>query len=79
MMKMSKRGGRKLRRVILAGLTAGGLLVSSAGGAAVNFGAGDQSFSVVAGDFNNDCQLDLATANAASGNVSVLLNTCTAR
>jgi cysteine-rich repeat protein len=37
------------------------------------FGVGTSPFSVVIGDFNNDGNLDLATANAQSNNLSVLL------
>src|SRR6185503_8300049 len=36
--------------------------------------AGKDPFSVTTGDFNRDGHLDLAVANAASDNVSVLLN-----
>jgi hypothetical protein len=42
--------------------------------APTNFDAGDQSESVAVGDFNGDSKPDLATANAFSDNVSVLLN-----
>lgn len=38
-----------------------------------NFGAGSGPFSVATGDFNGDGKLDLAVANFASNNVSVLL------
>jgi hypothetical protein len=41
--------------------------------AATNFGAGDAPSSVTTGDFNADGKLDLATANADSDNVSILL------
>ncbi len=40
---------------------------------ATNFGAGDSPQSVTTGDFNEDGNLDLATANFFSDNVSVLL------
>ncbi len=40
---------------------------------ATNFGTGDIPSSVTTGDFNSDGKLDLATANAFSDNVSVLL------
>ncbi|MBW4631814.1 MAG: DUF4347 domain-containing protein [Iphinoe sp. HA4291-MV1] len=41
--------------------------------AASNFGVGDAPNSVTTGDFNGDRKPDLATANAVSDNVSVLL------
>lgn len=41
--------------------------------AAVNYGAGSFPFSVVVADFNGDGKTDLAVANAASDNVSILL------
>jgi hypothetical protein len=41
-------------------------------GTATNFGVGDGPQSVTTGDFNGDGKLDLATANSASNNVSVL-------
>ena len=44
--------------------------------AASNFGVGTNPDSVAMGDFNGDGYLDLAVANAGSGTVSVLLNTC---
>lgn len=40
-----------------------------------NFSAGDGPVSVVVGDLNGDSRPDLATANAISNNLSVLLNT----
>ena len=40
---------------------------------APNFGVGDTPFSLVAADLNRDGRLDLATANAGSNDVSVLL------
>ncbi len=43
---------------------------------ATNFGVADAPYSVTAGDFNEDGNLDLAVANQSSDNVSVLLNTC---
>ncbi|MEG5129500.1 FG-GAP-like repeat-containing protein, partial [Microcoleus sp. ARI1-B5] len=43
----------------------------------VPFATGAGPFSVSIGDFNSDGQPDLATANASSNNVSVLLNTTT--
>lgn len=42
------------------------------------FGAGDNTRSVAAGDFNLDGKPDLAVANSGSANVSVLLNVCVA-
>ncbi|MBK8304794.1 MAG: VCBS repeat-containing protein [Chloracidobacterium sp.] len=47
-------------------------------GAQTLFGAGDNTRSVAAGDFNLDGKPDLAVANSGSGNVSVLLNVCAA-
>jgi hypothetical protein len=41
---------------------------------AQNFPTGHSPFSVAAGDFNNDGNVDLAIANASDNNVSVLLN-----
>ncbi|MEG4815246.1 S8 family serine peptidase [Microcoleus sp. K5-D4] len=43
-------------------------------GAATNFAAGTNPYSVTVGDFNADGKTDLATANYGSNNVSVLLN-----
>src|SRR5262249_56689021 len=40
---------------------------------------GTNPFSVAVGDFNLDGKPDLATANADSNNVTILLNTCDAR
>jgi subtilisin-like proprotein convertase family protein len=40
------------------------------------FGVGTGPNALVAGDFNGDGRKDLATANASSNNVSVLLGTC---
>jgi hypothetical protein len=40
---------------------------------AVNYGVGSQPDSVAVGDFNGDGKADLAVANGAGGNVSVLL------
>jgi hypothetical protein len=40
---------------------------------AVNYGAGGGAFSVAVGDFNNDTNLDLATANFFSNDVSILI------
>jgi Domain of unknown function (DUF4347)/FG-GAP-like repeat/FG-GAP repeat len=40
--------------------------------AATNFAVGDNPSSITAGDFNGDGNMDLATANIASNNVSVL-------
>ena len=42
-----------------------------------NFGAGTNPASVAVGDFNLDGKPDLAVANPAPNNVSVLLNNCT--
>jgi len=58
-----------------AAQTAGGCATPSFA-PATNFGAGDVPFSVTTGDFNEDGNLDLATANQNSDTVSVLLNTC---
>ena len=41
--------------------------------AAVNFATGGVPFSIAVGDFNRDGNPDLAVANSASGNVSILL------
>ena len=45
-------------------------------GAATNYAVGTRPDSVAVGDFNSDSNPDLAVANYASSNVSVLLNTC---
>ncbi|HZM85719.1 MAG TPA: FG-GAP-like repeat-containing protein [Blastocatellia bacterium] len=42
-------------------------------------GAGGATAAIAAGDFNLDGRPDLATANFGSNNVTILLNTCTAR
>src|SRR5262249_21247752 len=44
---------------------------------AAPFGAGANPSSVALGDFNGDGKIDLAVANSASGNVSILLGTGT--
>src|SRR5439155_13609710 len=44
---------------------------------AVNYGAGTTTHAVAVGDFNRDGKQDLAAANYASNNVSVLLGTGT--
>ena len=41
--------------------------------AAVDYGAGEQPYSIAMGDLDGDGVLDLATANSNSNNVSVLL------
>ncbi len=46
-------------------------------GAATNFAAGTNPFSVAIGDFNGDGRSDLAVANTGSNNVSILLGTGT--
>ncbi|MBE9185209.1 DUF4347 domain-containing protein [Microcoleus sp. LEGE 07076] len=46
-------------------------------GAATNFGAGNQPQFVGVGDFNGDSKPDLAVANRAGNNVSILLGTGT--
>lgn len=83
-MKRSKRMMALMLAVSIVWVAAGaGSAAAQAGGcltpsfaAARNFGAGVTPLSVTAGDFNADGRLDLATANAFSNNVSVLLNTC---
>ena len=56
------------------------LLGTGAGGfaGATSFAVGREPVSVAVGDFNGDGRQDLAVANVNSGNVSILLNTCTA-
>lgn len=41
-------------------------------GAATNFAAGSMPVAIVAGNFDNDSNVDLAIANAASNNISIL-------
>jgi hypothetical protein len=58
---------------VLLGDGSGGF--SEASGSPFAVGTGPRSMAV--GDFNGDGKLDLTTANINSGNVTVLLNTCT--
>jgi hypothetical protein len=44
--------------------------------APMNFTVGVSPFFVAVGDFNGDGQQDLAVANGASDNVSILLRDC---
>ena len=66
--------------LVLTGLTVSHLLLAAAAEAQGvsfiarrDFGAADNPTSVAVGDFNGDGTPDLAVANAASNNVSVLL------
>jgi hypothetical protein len=59
---------------ILLNTTTGGTLSFAT---AVNYAVGTTPYAVAVGDFNSDGNLDLAVANYASNNVSVLLGTGT--
>jgi hypothetical protein len=59
---------------ILLNTTASGSAVASFATRA-NFPTGSFPLSIIAGDFDSDNKLDIATANVSNGNVSVLVNT----
>ena len=68
--KLALDGKQQARRLLLEGLEDRRLLTFVP---AANYAVGDAPEAIVAADINHDGRMDLATANASTNNVSVLL------